>query len=243
MSELDDIELLAGEYVLGTLSAGERADVARRRVHEAQLDAAIVAWEARLAPMLAEVAPVAPDAHLFERIREQIGSVSTLISLRSRQASGNAVSRPGSNGWRSAALAFGAMAAALAGVIGWREAERPEMPATYVAVLQAGKDAPAFLMTVDTKAQMFAVRALTPPAEADKDYELWLVNDKLAKPMSLGMVAGDSAHVRPLEHPGIDQGLFMDATFAVSLEPKGGSPTGSPTGPVLFSGKLHKSTP
>ena len=36
---------------------------------------------------------------------------------------------------------------------------------------------------------------------------------------------------------------MMNATFAVSLEPEGGSPTGQPTGPVVFSGKLIKATP
>ena len=33
------------------------------------------------------------------------------------------------------------------------------------------------------------------------------------------------------------------ATYAVSLEPEGGSPTGSPTGPVLYTGKLLQATP
>jgi anti-sigma-K factor RskA len=31
---------------------------------------------------------------------------------------------------------------------------------------------------------------------------------------------------------------IADTVFAVSLEPEGGSPTGQPTGPVLFTGKL-----
>jgi anti-sigma-K factor RskA len=31
---------------------------------------------------------------------------------------------------------------------------------------------------------------------------------------------------------------FGDTVFAVSLEPRGGSPTGQPTGPVLWTGKL-----
>jgi anti-sigma-K factor RskA len=42
---------------------------------------------------------------------------------------------------------------------------------------------------------------------------------------------------------GVDHDLFMNATFAVSLEPQGGSPTGTPTGPVLFSGKLVQVSP
>jgi anti-sigma-K factor RskA len=31
------------------------------------------------------------------------------------------------------------------------------------------------------------------------------------------------------------------ASLAVSVEPEGGSPTGSPTGPVVYSGQIVKS--
>ena len=51
MTDHDDIDMLAAEYVLGTLDAEERAEVARRRQHDAGLDACILAWEARLAPL------------------------------------------------------------------------------------------------------------------------------------------------------------------------------------------------
>jgi anti-sigma-K factor RskA len=30
----------------------------------------------------------------------------------------------------------------------------------------------------------------------------------------------------------------VDAVFAVTLEPRGGSPSGDPTGPIVYSGKL-----
>ncbi len=36
----------------------------------------------------------------------------------------------------------------------------------------------------------------------------------------------------------VDPALLGDTVFAVSLEPEGGSPTGQPTGPVLYTGKL-----
>jgi anti-sigma-K factor RskA len=35
----------------------------------------------------------------------------------------------------------------------------------------------------------------------------------------------------------------MNASFAVSVEPMGGSPTGAPSGPVMFTGKLVQATP
>lgn len=239
MSDLDDIDALAAEYVLGTLTAAERAGVTMLRGRETALDAAIVAWEGRLGPMIAIVRESSPPPHLLERIRAQIKTSGSVIGSTSREA---ALTRR-AHGWRNAAVGLAALAASLAGVLGWRETARTPMPTTYVAVLQADKASPAMLLTVDTAKQMFAVRALSKPSEQGKAYELWLINDKLPQPKSLGVVPEGDMAVRALNDSGIDRSLFMNATFAVSLEPTGGSPTGQPTGPVLFTGKLYQTTP
>ena len=52
MTEDDDIDGLAGEYVLGSLSADERREVGSRRRADRALEAAIGAWEQRLAPLI-----------------------------------------------------------------------------------------------------------------------------------------------------------------------------------------------
>ncbi len=69
-----------------------------------------------------------------------------------------------------------------------------------------------------------------------------MVSDQLENPKSLGTMAEGEMHVMPMED-GPDTDMFMDATFAVSLEPEGGSPTGAPTGPMLYQAKLFKATP
>ena len=56
MSLSPDDDLKAAEFALGTLDGGERATLAARRLREPDLDAAIEAWEQRLAP-LSEAAP------------------------------------------------------------------------------------------------------------------------------------------------------------------------------------------
>jgi anti-sigma-K factor RskA len=43
----------------------------------------------------------------------------------------------------------------------------------------------------------------------------------------------------PLDNPD-DETLSNVAPLAVSLEPPGGSPTGKPTGPVLYSGPIER---
>lgn len=240
MTELDDMDALAAEYVLGTLTAAERADVSLRRAREPALESAIAAWERRLGPMIAVVPELPAPAHLFERIRAQIKSAGRVVGLTTREA--DLSRRVGV--WRNATIGMTALAACLAGVIGWREPV-PTPPATstrYVALLQADKTSPGLMLSVDTEKKVFALRALSKPQERGKAYELWLVNDKLAQPKSLGLVPSD-LEVRPLDGNGVDRSLFMDGTFAVSLEPEGGSPTGQPTGPVLFTGKLYQMTP
>ena len=55
-----------------------------------------------------------------------------------------------------------------------------------------------------------------------------------AQPKSLGVVQ-QAAYTRPLPYEP------KDLVFAISLEPTGGSTTGAPTGPVVFSGPLIQS--
>jgi hypothetical protein len=58
-------------------------------------------------------------------------------------------------------------------------------------------------------------------------------------PHALGVIpAGDVVRV-PLDNP-VDETLSNISTLAVSLEPPGGSPTGKPTGPVLYSGRIER---
>lgn len=238
MTELDDIDGLAAEYVLGTLNHEERLGVESRLPTDQALKAAVDAWQRRLTPLADTVAPITPPPNLYNKIRAQIGLSAHVISLKARE---HQLTRRG-NRWRNAAAAMTAMAASLAGLIGIREQHFRDMPTQFVAVLQAGEDKPAFLMTVDTRSHNCVITAVTAPKKADKSYEVWMVHDKLPAPKSLGVMSEGDMNVMPMAD-GPDTDMFMNASFAVSLEPEGGSPTGGPTGPVLFTGKLMKATP
>ncbi|MDX2104563.1 MAG: cupin domain-containing protein [Alphaproteobacteria bacterium] len=63
-----DVEARAQDYVLGLATPEERAAIARDRLQHATLDQAILAWEERLGPLAATVAPVAPPPELWHRI-------------------------------------------------------------------------------------------------------------------------------------------------------------------------------
>ncbi|MEA2993575.1 MAG: hypothetical protein QOD40_2495 [Alphaproteobacteria bacterium] len=162
--------------------------------------------------------------------------------------------------WRGIAAATSALAAALMlFVAAWEfspellpgplrppvrvvEVVKETQPARLVAVLQKDASGPAFLLTVDTKSRTLTMRRVTAEQEPGKSYELWLVSDRYPAPRSLGVVETGEFTQRPLL-AAYDPDTVNSATYAVSLEPEGGSPTGSPTGPVLFTGKLVEATP
>ncbi len=157
-----------------------------------------------------------------------------------------------------------AVAASLAGVV-WLQAYRPDvlpenlrvkpkvqivevpapavpLPAQFVAVLQQNAAAPAFILTVDTATKNFTVRRVGATPEPGKSYELWLVSDKLQRPRSLGVIGGSDFTIRP-SLSAYDNDTINRATYAVTIEPEGGSPTGVATGPIVYTGKLVESVP
>ena len=232
MTERDDLDVLAGEYVLGTLEAVERTAVSARRQREVPLDAAIEAWEQRLWPLIETMPAIRPPAGLKARIEDRLdagspesGSVVRLVVLERR-----------ARAWRRVAVAASALAACLLVAIGVRELTRPQAANSYVAVFQKDDASPAFLLTVDLEARTLAVRAVAAQAHPGKSYQLWIASDRLGPaPQSLGLIEDANGPTR--RALGYDRALVEQATFGVSLEPAGGSPTGRPTGPA-FHAKL-----
>ena len=118
----------------------------------------------------------------------------------------------------------------------------PPSAAQYVALLQKDAGSPAFILTVDAATRNFTVRKVGAQPEAGKSYELWIVSDKLQRPRSLGVIGSNDFTARPVLS-GYAPDVVNEATYAVSVEPPGGSTTGAPTGPVVFSGKLIETVP
>jgi anti-sigma-K factor RskA len=125
------------------------------------------------------------------------------------------------------------------------EVKTPSVPAAsaqYVALLQKDSGSPAFILTVDGATRNFTVRRVGAVPEPGKSYELWLVSDKLQRPRSLGVIGGNDFTIRPVLSA-YDPDTVNKATYAVTLEPEGGSPTGVATGPIVFTGKLIEAVP
>jgi anti-sigma-K factor RskA len=166
--------------------------------------------------------------------------------------------------WRSVARVASALAAALVVLFGIQLAQpdwlpeslRPkprvkivqvQAPATpshpqYVAALRKDSGGPAFILTVDAATWNFTVRKVDAPPEQGKSYELWLISDKLGAPRSLGVIGDSEFTARPVL-ASYDSGVVKDATYAVTVEPQGGSPNGKPTSAPVYTGKLIETVP
>ena len=118
----------------------------------------------------------------------------------------------------------------------------PPPSGQFVALLQKDSASPAFILTVDGASKNFTVRRVGATPEPGKSFELWLVSDKLQRPRSLGVIGGNDFTTRPALNA-YDADTVNKATFAVTLEPEGGSPTGVATGPIVYTGKLIEAVP
>jgi len=262
------ISLLAGEYVLGTLTGRARRRFDRLLAGRADARSAVAEWEGRLAFLNLSVRPVAPSARVWARIAEQLGFAAA----------------PRSGFWQSAGL-WRALAAALAIVavaLGLerlqlvprladleqqvavtrssgqqleqelaRKTEEMEKLRADLLAAQASLNAPIFvslmaeaggkpLWLVKVGERTLRVTAVGAAKEQPgKSYELWMLPDGGA-PVSLGVLPKQGTQTLSLSDAQF-AALVRSSALAVSLEPEGGSPTGLPTGPVLYSAPLLQS--
>lgn len=242
-----ELDALAGEFVLGSLSARERRDADLRLATDPDFARLVADWRQRLAPLDDSVPPVAPPADLFARIEAQIErqnetAAAPVLAASSVSPASDLLLRR-LNRWRAAALAAAATSTALAASLAalllapLPEAEPVVAGQKYLAVVNRDGAQPAIVVSVDTETGIVSLRDLGAEQPADRSLEVWyLAGDGSRPPLSLGVLA-DSADITHLPVRDADYGR-TDAAIAITLEPKGGSPNGDPTGPVVYSGKL-----
>ncbi|MDR7038420.1 anti-sigma-K factor RskA [Methylobacterium sp. BE186] len=215
----------AGEYVLGTLTLAERVAFARDLARDPALVQAVRDWERRLGPLSLVAPEIRPGPHVWERIARALPGGAAANDNRVRALTRRL------RLWQGGAAAAALAAAGLALVILSPRPERPD-GARYVAVVTSGGAAPALLVSIDTATGQAAVRPVAAETPAGHSLQLWYVGTD-AVPKPLGLIGADAARL-PLP-AGARAG---EGVFAVSVEPPGGSPTGLPTGPVVYTGKL-----
>ncbi|GFM78942.1 DNA-directed RNA polymerase sigma-70 factor [Pseudomonas cichorii] len=225
----ENIHELAGEYVLGTLSARQRIDIQRRLPHEPALQAAVDAWEQRLLPLTAMAEPVTPAPGLWSRIERSITELSANRTEPQRARWWDSLSI-----WRG--LAGAGLAASL--VLGTMLFIQPSQAPSYLVVLVAPQDkAPGWVVQASNSQEIQLIPLGETQVPADKALEFWTKADDWQGPVSLGLVKpGQTLHISldklpPLQH---------NQLFELTLEKSTGSPVGKPTGPIQFIGRAVK---
>ena len=216
---------LAAGYVTGTLRGAARRRFDALLPAHAALRDALGYWNEQLMPLTASLAPVAPPPRVWRRIEERLWSGPV-----------GAVARPASSlaFWRGLSAFAGVAALSLALLLANPEPARPPV----IVVLDAatpgavGSSPASVIASIGGDGRALVTRPLNVSVPADRALELWAVPASGA-PRSLGLISGSGVTL-------LQQGKLLDAAaaLAVSLEPRGGSATGAPTGPILYVGKL-----
>jgi anti-sigma-K factor RskA len=227
----------AGLYVLGALNAEEMRAVRLAAGRDEVLAAEILDWERRLAPLTQLVDPIAPPPALWtgleSRLSRGAGAPDPVADIArpttpSRRRAAAAAGSPVV--WRGLALGAMALAAGLAVALVIRP---PSAPLGQLAVLlPARPGAAGWLLQVLPNGDISATAPRAVLRAPDQDYQLWALPENAEKPLPLGLLPVTGQAV--LKTAGLPKGRFQ---FLVSLEQKGGSPTGLPTLPVLFQGE------
>lgn len=225
----DELEVQAAEFVLGTLPEDERPRFEQRLSRDPVLRDAVRRWREKLAPLDEEATAVVPDQRVWRAIERAIGP-SSLSAGRSAEV---AMLRGKLVRWRAATVGFAALAAGFAAVAYLAPFGAPAVGGRYVAVLDADGQEPALIAALDTDTGLIRIRAISAEAPAGHSLELWHIAEGNA-PQSLGVlnVARGEQEFRT------GPSGAVEGMIAVSVEPAGGSPSGSPTGPVVYSGRL-----
>jgi anti-sigma-K factor RskA len=216
------IESLSSEYALGTLRGPARRRFERWRASTPFVDERCRFWEERLMHLAKDLTPVQPPAHVWPAIQRRLNLGTRQTALRRIRAFALAA---------SVVLVVG-----VAALLYWRGL--PVIRATAVATISAKSGEHLWELEVFGNADRLVARAVKLPARpAGSDYELWAL-PKGAAPVSLGVLpaAGASGRTLTLMQK---QALALSSQVAVSIEPHGGSPTGQPTGAVLYVAPLR----
>lgn len=219
---------LAAQYVLGTLRG-----LARRRYQKLMMQHQIISettwlWEQHLNDLGQKLTPISPALEVWTQIELKLGFVTP--EHESPPANVIRLLKKKTTLWQS--LTGLAVAAALILAVILQPTSTPVAPqVAQYAIVNDSEANP--LWVIEVTADKLIVRSTEKLAiPANNDFELWMVPANGEAPISLGLLPknGKLNITRPAW---FDTAAI--AALAVSLEPIGGSPNGSPTEVLYIS--------
>jgi anti-sigma-K factor RskA len=224
----EDDRVLVAEYALGLLDGRERVVMAHRIETEPQLSDEMRMWQDRLSSLDGEFADTAPPAGTFGKIEHRLWGVAD---------------KPASwwNSlilWRWATSVAAAVAVLALGLnVMLPRPDAQALATQLVAALQANEGSGVeFVAFYDQVSGAVRITSLSGEAFSDKDYELWYIKGD-APAVSMGVLPINEKREIPLD-AAAKAGIEAGTTLAVTLETKGGSPTGVAQGPIVAVGKV-----
>ena len=223
----DDRDVMAGEYVLGTLDQVSSEAVEAAMTTDRTWNAAVTTWERHFAALIDFAPQEAPPPSLWDRVAAEIAQPAIVPRVRRAWL------------WPTWALGASLAAAALGLFAILPTAPQPQL----TAVLVPQSTEPAFSVRVDGKGALQLAAATSaaggrPIVAPGRSFQLWALPPGATAPTSLGVLPTNAAiYTVPAERVR----AVPDMLILISQEPEGGSPTGLPTGPVVFYGRLISS--
>ncbi len=219
----------AFEYVLGSLDRERRDQLTRQRLVDVDLDRNIFNWEAHLQGLADSQKPVEPDA----AVRDQL--MQRLFDKPLKTAPGGMWQSLGL--WRGftafASLASFILVFVLVSGTGQQGMDQPTIEADYCAWFSKDQQVAWMLWANSKTGQMKTSVMMQPTLAKDESMELWMIPKDGSAPVSLGLLPTEGEATLLLPAGTVENSKAL----AVSQEPLGGSPTGAPTGPVVYQSK------
>lgn len=220
----DEDGFLVAEYALGLLTAAEHERLGARLRTDAALRADLRFWRTRLASLDAQFAETAAPAAVLPKIERR------LFGTEAKAGFWNSLLV-----WRSLAGAAAAVAVIAIGINLTTPKVDPKLFASQlVAALQAEGSNVSFVALYDPTSGSVRLTALSGDAVPDKDFELWAIEGTNA-PVSMGVIPINARAEVKIPAAALT-GWGAGTVLAVTLEQKGGSPTGAPQGPIVAKG-------
>ncbi len=233
------VSRLASEYVLGTLRGGARRRFAQMMRTDARLSDSVATWENYLSPLAERLEPITPPRRVWGNIESRINGNRP----ESRASAGVSASEAKTGGfwgslvfWRGLGFAATSVAAVL---LAFNLRTNPIAANSEPMMMAVLEDKGEARMIVEQPKSGYVMVKLVKPwvGGEDKSMELWVL-PKDGAPRSLGLL-NDTGDTK-LAKSDMDIRLTDGTVFALSKEPKGGSPTGAPTGMVLCKGVIAR---
>jgi anti-sigma-K factor RskA len=210
---------LAADYAIGLMPLTARRRFESLLLDDPSLQRELAQWQESLAGLTSSLEPKDVPERVWQAIVARIDPQVLHVPAR----------RPFWNWLRITAVACSVVVAGILGVIFTRDT------ATFNATLVATDQQPALAVQAYDRYLKVEPLALA-SVEPGRSLELWAIPAD-GVPVSLGVIPNDgkgrvdlSERQRTL--------IGTPTTLAITLEPQGGSPSGKPTGPVLYQGKL-----